>query len=77
MNEDIRLIHKKQVCELLGICDRTLEKLVKSRQFPPPLRLGKKIAWVDTVVNQWLMNAVAPQLQWEPPRQLGAIKSSR
>lgn len=69
MSENIRLLGKSEVIAILGICDRTLEKLVRSNQFPTPLRLGKRVSWVDTVVHQWLARAVAPQLNWQPPKR--------
>lgn len=69
MNEPIRLLGKPEVCAILGVCDRTLEKLVRSRDFPAPLRLGKRVSWVESVVLRWLAQAVAPQLAWEPPKR--------
>ena len=69
MSENIRLLEKNEVIAILGICDRTLEKLVRSNQFPGPLRLGKRVKWVDSVVQSWLARAVAKQLSWEPPKR--------
>ena len=69
MSEKIRLLEKSEVIAILGICDRTLEKLVRSNQFPEPLRLGKRVKWVDSVVQSWLARAVAKQLSWEPPKR--------
>ena len=69
MPENIRLLEKSEVIAILGICDRTLEKLVRSNQFPEPLRLGKRVKWVDSVVQSWLARAVAKQLSWEPPKR--------
>jgi prophage regulatory protein len=66
---DICLIDKTAVCKLLGISDRTLEKLVRANRFPPPLRLGKRISWVEAVVQKWLQNAVSAQLSWEAPKR--------
>jgi predicted DNA-binding transcriptional regulator AlpA len=70
MNQAVQLVGKTQVCAMLGISDRTLEKLVRSRQFPAPLRLGKRLSWVDSVVQSWLLKAVEPQLNWEPPKRI-------
>ncbi len=63
------LLKKSEVVKLLGISDRTLEKLVKARKFPPPIRIGKQVQWVDTVVQKWLEHSVAKQLAWEPPKR--------
>lgn len=69
MTEDIKLIGKLEVCKLLGISDRTLEKLVGANRFPAPLRLGKRVSWVESVAQRWLLSAVTPQLKWEPPKR--------
>lgn len=70
MKETVQLLGKVEVCAMLGISDRTLEKLVRSRQFPSPLRLGKRVTWVESVVQSWLLQAVEPQLSWSPPKRI-------
>ena len=69
MSEPLRLLGKSEVIAILGICDRTLEKLVRANKFPAPLRLGKHVSWVDSVVHQWLAQAAAHQLEWQPPKR--------
>ena len=69
---EICLIDKKKVCALLGISDRKLELLVSSRRFPPPLRLGKKVSWLESVVSKWLMVELADQLNWKAPKRAGS-----
>jgi len=54
---------------LLDVSDRTLEKLVRARRFPPPLRLGKTVRWAEPVVQQWLLSKLEAQLTWEPPKR--------
>lgn len=44
MSHTIRLIEKAEVIALLGISERTLEKLVRSKQFPEPLRLANELS---------------------------------
>ncbi len=66
-----RMLGKSDVLDLLNISDRTLEKLVRARRFPPPLRLGKTVRWADTVVQRWLALQLEPQTSWEPPRRPG------
>lgn len=65
----IKMIPKSDVATRLGICERSLEKLVKASKFPAGLRLGKQVLWADGVVEQWLLNAVAPQLNWTQPKR--------
>lgn len=66
---EIRLITKEQVVQQLNISERKLEKMVRARDFPPPLRIGKQAQWVDTVVHKWLAKTVETQLNWEPPKR--------
>ena len=70
MDTTLQLLGKDVVCAMLGISDRTLEKLVRSRQFPAPLRLGKRVTWAESAVKAWLLKAVEPQLNWEPPKRV-------
>lgn len=70
-----KLLNKVDVMEALGISDRTLEKLVKARQFPPPLRLGKNARWAEAVVLKWLELQLEPQTMWEPPKRAGRSAS--
>lgn len=69
MNTAPKLIGKIEVCHLLDISDRTLEKLVAACQFPPPLRLGKRVAWAEEAVIRWLNMSIQNQLTWEPPQR--------
>ena len=64
----MQLMGKKEVTGMLGISERSLELLVKRRQFPPPLRLGKTARWARPVVEGWLQAKLRPQLEWSPPR---------
>jgi prophage regulatory protein len=66
-NPPTKLLTKAAVCERLCVSDRTLEKLVRARRFPVPLRLGKQVMWAEQAVESWLEVAVAPQLSWTPP----------
>jgi prophage regulatory protein len=69
MSETLQLITKAEVAARLRISERSVEKLVQARKFPPPLRLGKKVHWVESAVMRWLEQAVQAQLEWEPPKR--------
>lgn len=69
MTESIRLLGKAEVTQRLGICERTLEKLERAQQFPPSLRLGKRVLWAESVVEQWLVQALEAQMKWTPPQR--------
>ena len=64
-----QLIFKSSVAQRLGVSERTIEKLVKARKFPPPLKLGKNAMWANDVVERWLELALAPQITWEAPKR--------
>lgn len=69
-SEKIILLTKEEVVARLKISERSLEKLVRSRRFPGPLRIGKRVQWVESVVERWLGLAVAKQMDWEPPKRV-------
>ena len=64
----IKLLSKKDVQEKLCICERTLENMVRNRMFPPGLRMGKHVKWVEAAVDKWLENSVQAQLNWKNKR---------
>lgn len=74
----VSLMSKVAVCELLSVSDRTLEKLVKGRKFPPPLRLGKEVRWAEDVVSGWLEQQLREQRTWVPasPRRRPATSAA-
>ena len=69
MTASTQLIFKSDVAQRLGVSERTIEKLVKARRFPPALKLGKNAMWSQDVVERWLSAALAPQETWEPPKR--------
>lgn len=75
MNDDIQFITKQEVCKLLGVGERTLERFIyEDCIFPPGLARGKHKAWVASVVHQWIRNSAAAQMNWEPPKRRKAKK---
>ncbi len=62
-----QLIFKADVAQRLGVSERTIEKLVKAKRFPPALKLGKNAMWAANVVEHWLEQALVPQQTWTPP----------
>ncbi|WP_431273638.1 helix-turn-helix transcriptional regulator [Variovorax ureilyticus] len=76
MNDDIHLLTKQDVCGLLDVSERTLEKLVSQCKFPPGLLLGKHKKWAAPVVHRWLREALANQMNWEPPKRRRAARAA-
>lgn len=71
MSDKVELLLKSVVAERLNVSERTIEKLVKARKFPPPLKLGKNAMWASDVVENWLSLALTQQKTWEPPARRG------
>jgi predicted DNA-binding transcriptional regulator AlpA len=50
-----RFLTKQEVCELIKVDERTLERYVSTGFFPrPSLRLPGKVRWRKAVVDAWL-----------------------
>lgn len=66
------LMNKCDVAKLLRCCERTLERQVKLRAFPPPQKFGKESLWFETVVHGWLAKRQEEQMQWVTQSESGA-----
>jgi predicted DNA-binding transcriptional regulator AlpA len=58
------LITKSDLCQRLVISHRCLENMVKSGDFPPPVRIGKCAYWSEVAVTSWREQLFAEQEQW-------------
>ena len=63
------------VAKVLRCCERTLERQVKLRAFPPPQKFGKESLWFETVVHGWLGKRREEQMQWVTQSESGAAAS--
>jgi len=59
-------LQKSQVCQQLGISQRTLENLVSDGHFPPGARIGRHLFWSVKVVQDWHRRQFAAQENWRP-----------
>jgi predicted DNA-binding transcriptional regulator AlpA len=60
------LLDKEAVCQRLGIAPRTLENMVKEGEFPPAVKLGKRVYWSELSVRSWQRMLFAAQEAWRP-----------
>lgn len=60
------LLDKASVCQRLGIAPRTLETMVGENQFPPPVRVGKRVYWSEVAIRKWQRRLFAAQEAWQP-----------
>ena len=58
------LLSKSQLCERLSVSERTIENMVKSGTFPPPVRVGKFVYWSEVAVRKWQERLFAVQESW-------------
>lgn len=60
------LFKKPEVCKQLSMSLRTLEGMVKSGVFPPPVRMGKHVYWSEAAIMSWKRRMFGPQEAWKP-----------
>ena len=63
------LCTKQMVGQLLHMSERSIERLVSTRRFPRPVRLGKQTYWAREVVQKWLDQRFEQQMSWEPRKK--------
>ena len=67
------MLGKATVAQLLGCCERSLERKVRDGQSSPALRFGKESLWFQPVLPAWLETKRAEQRGLEAPKsQAGA-----
>jgi len=60
------LLDKAGLCEQLSLSPRTLEYMVARGEFPPPVRIGKKVYWSEAAVRSWQRKMFSCQESWVP-----------
>ena len=69
------MLGKATVAQLLGCCERSLERKVRDGQFPPALRFGKESLWFESVLHAWLEAKRTEQQAWKP-RKLRSARAA-
>lgn len=59
-------LKKSDVCQALGISERTLNNLVSRSQFPPGVRVGKWAYWTQKALDNYRARAFTIQENWSP-----------
>lgn len=58
-NDSIKIVRPKELIEILKISRSTLDRWVKSKNFPNKINLGKNsIGWLWSDVDKWLKNKI-------------------
>lgn len=76
-NLSARYLSKAAVLSMLEISERNLENIVREQSFPPGVRIGKKLFWAHEVVQSWLDDKFASQLQFKPSSRRTMSRSNR
>lgn len=59
-------LSKADVARTLCIGERTLDKLVAQRKFPPGVRFGRFLYWSEQAVLKWQGSLFEAQMAWHP-----------
>jgi predicted DNA-binding transcriptional regulator AlpA len=60
------LLDKQSLATRLGLSVRTLENMVKAREFPAGVRVGKFLYWTEEIVHIWQARKFDVQRAWRP-----------
>ncbi len=58
------LMTKEDVCAQLQVSERTIENMVKAGEFPPPVRIGKRVYWTHFTIQRWQEELFTAQESW-------------
>ena len=54
-----QFIDMKFITQLTGLSDKWFYKLIKDGLFPKPIKLGRCSRWLQSEVEDWLMQRIA------------------
>lgn len=50
-----RILRKKEVCQILGISKATIDRKVRSGDFPPPIQISvRAIGWRESEIEDYI-----------------------
>ncbi|KJN35865.1 Rha family transcriptional regulator [Klebsiella aerogenes] len=56
---DDQLVDMRFITKLTGLTDKWFYKLIKDGLFPKPIKLGRCSRWLQSEVEDWLMQRIA------------------
>ena len=56
---DDQLVDMRFITKLTGLTDKWFYKLIKHGLFPKPIKLGRCSRWLQSEVEDWLMQRIA------------------
>ncbi|PLX70319.1 MAG: AlpA family transcriptional regulator [Denitrovibrio sp.] len=56
----IRILRRKEVESVTGLCRSSIYAKVEKGIFPKPIKLGtRSVGWIESEINEWLENRIA------------------
>ena len=56
MTDDDRLLHRAEVEELTGLSRSAIYRLMRSHQFPTPIKIGlRAVRWPQSEINEFIV----------------------
>lgn len=50
-----RFLRIQEVADTIGLSTRTIQRLVKRGEFPPPMQLSERIiGWTEAAIDMWM-----------------------
>jgi prophage regulatory protein len=53
-----RILRRPELTKKVGLCKVSIDNLVKSGEFPPPIKLGgtdsRAVGWIESEVDAWI-----------------------
>lgn len=60
-NEDLRMLRIEQIMELFPVSRVTVYRLIKSGDFPQPVKMGRTSLWRYAHLKQWIEERQKPR----------------
>lgn len=54
-----KMVDMALIVKFTGLTDKWFYKLIKDGLFPAPIKMGRSSRWLESEVNQWLVNRIA------------------
>lgn len=60
MNENVRLLRIRQVCERTGLSRSTVYELVSEHELPKPIQISARtVGWVESEIDSFIRSRIA------------------
>jgi excisionase family DNA binding protein len=59
------LLSLQQLAQLLGVCTRTVRRMVKTNKLPRHVELGRLFKWKTDEIHQWIDAGCPNREEWE------------